>query len=95
MDGHWGAVNTATSLHLIAHVSGKGAFRVLVANTKINNCLTGSRGFAGRVSIEAILLLCSPQVGERPCQKKTLQKFQSETSKMPTPTVKSTRAMVG
>ena len=66
MDGHWRAVKTTNSFHLIARVSHKRAFRVFLANTKINNCLTGrhigSRGYARRVSIEAMLLLCNMQV---------------------------------
>ena len=55
-----------TSFHLIARVSHKRAFRVFLANTKINNYLTGSligsRGYARRVSVEAMLLLCNLQV---------------------------------
>ena len=41
-DGHWGVVKAATSLHLIAPVSCKGAIRVLLANAETNNCLIGN-----------------------------------------------------
>ena len=55
MHGPWRVIKAATSLHLIACVSHKGAFSVLLDNTKINNSLIGNRGYVGRMSIEVII----------------------------------------